>query len=144
MHDLNEHVLKPSGDLRDGAELRLGPMLRKLVSRPSDSLEVLLKQQPGRCDASAAQLLQLHREVATAPQQHSLPNPPGDDTDRKAALDSLSVIALHKLAVSEGVDVMTTLKTAIESDHTNWQREQNVDHHTLRRLRVVLATTGLC
>ena len=119
VHDLNEHVLKLSGELRDGAEGRLAPMLRKLVG-PSDSIEALLKQQPGRCAMSAAQSLQLlNTELPVASRQHSTPDPPVDDTaDWKAALQSLSVMALHKLAVGGGVDVMTTLKTAMESDHT--------------------------
>ena len=33
-------------------------------------------------------------------------------------MESFSVMALHKLAVGGGVDVMTTLKTAMESDDT--------------------------
>ena len=66
-HDLHEHVLKPSGELSDGAEGRLGPMLRKLVS-PSDSLEAMLKQQPGRYEVSVAQSQQLlNMDSAPAP-----------------------------------------------------------------------------
>ena len=68
---------------------------------------------------SAAQSLQLLNTEVVASRQHSTPDPPGGDTaDRKAALESFSVMALHKLAVGGGVDVMTTLKTAMESDDT--------------------------
>ena len=63
--------------------------------------------------------LQLINMEVGASRQHSTPDPPVDDTaDRKEALESLSVMTLHKLAVGGGVDVMTTLKTAMESDHT--------------------------
>jgi tetratricopeptide (TPR) repeat protein len=48
LNDLNEHVL------RDGSDHRLNLMLRKLVG-PTESLEALMKAQPGPCDRSLAE-----------------------------------------------------------------------------------------
>ena len=39
-----------------------------------------------------------------------------ESEEARAALQSLRLMALHRLAVSEGVDVLTTLKAAMESD----------------------------
>ena len=121
VHDLNEHVLKPSGELRDGAERRLAPMLRKLVS-PSDSIEALLKQQPGRCDMSAAQCLQLINTEVGASRQHSTPDPPGGDTqaekgvmlELRSQLQGLGLFALQKRVAKAGVDD-TSLEAAMDA-----------------------------
>jgi hypothetical protein len=45
VHDLNEHVLRPSGQLCNGAEHRLPALLRKLTG-PTELLHTLLEQQP--------------------------------------------------------------------------------------------------
>jgi len=78
---------------------------------PKRELVALLLAQSQVATSSAAQEQQKHLRDRPAPE------PTDDDTAaRKAALESLGLMALHRLAVGEGVDVLTTLKMAMESD----------------------------
>ena len=122
VHDLNEHVLKPSGELRDGAEHRLAPMLQKLVS-PAESLEALLQRQPGPCDKAAARQAVQSISVKVATPQPSAQGSvsavvyEAEDkaTDLRREYEGLQLKELRKRAKDAGM-LADALDQAMDSD----------------------------
>jgi hypothetical protein len=106
-----------SGEGEHGSR-RLGAALRQLVS-PADKLTPMLK------GLDAAELMRLaapdssyrvvHADAAAAAESQQYPEMELHKAARKAELEAMSVLALHKRAMGAGLDVTTTLKNAMSS-----------------------------
>jgi hypothetical protein len=106
-----------SGEGEHGSR-RLGAALRQLVS-PADKLTPMLK------GLDAAELMRLaapdssyrvvHADAAAAAESQQYPEMELHNAARKAELEAMSVLALHKRAMGAGLDVTTTLKNAMSS-----------------------------
>jgi tetratricopeptide (TPR) repeat protein len=130
VNDLNIHCIHGratgggGGDTRAAAAAsrRLEPLLHRLVG-PSAALEALLEQQPRAATAT------LHAPssagaASTASRQPPAPTVAASSSSSKDGssatrqeLEALSLMKLHRRACDEGVDVLTTLKGAMESDN---------------------------